>query len=95
MFSDESSCQNNTLNPTAWIFRFPSEKWNKEFVNLRTYVKANILIMVWGMIWKGGRSELIIMERDQAAVRKGYTANSYQKALTEGLLPHYDETRHF
>ena len=47
------------------------------------------------MIWKGGRSELIIMKRDQAATRKGYTANSYQKALTEGLLPHYDETRHF
>lgn len=94
MFSDESSCQNNTSNPTAWVFRFPSEKFDKRFVNLGTHVKANIS-MVWGMIWDGGRSELIVMERDESAPRRAYTAKSYQKALTEGLLPHYDPTRHF
>lgn len=99
MFSDESSCQNNTSNQARWLFRAPSEKWNKEFVNLRNHVKANISIMVWGMVWgmvwKGGRSDLIIMERDPDAPHKGYSAKSHQKALTEGLLPHYNETRHF
>lgn len=95
MFSDECSCQNNTSNPTSWVFRFPSEKFDKRFVNLRNHVKANITIMVWGMIFKGGRSELIVMTRDEDAPRKGYTARSYQKALQEGLIPHYDETRHF
>lgn len=51
--------------------------------------------MVWATVWRGGRSDIVIMERDEDAPRKGYTANSYQKALQEGLLPHYDGTRHF
>jgi transposase len=77
------------------VFRFPSEKFDKRFVNLKNHVKANITIMVWGTVWRGGRSELIIMERDEDAPRRGYIAKSYQKALREGLLPHYDGTRHF
>lgn len=51
--------------------------------------------MVWGCIWKGGRSDLVVMQRDEGTRRRGYTAQSYQKALEEGLLPCYDETRHF
>lgn len=51
--------------------------------------------MVWGAIWVGGRSELIVLKRDLSTPRRGYTAWSYQKALEEGLLPHYDGTRHF
>ncbi|KJZ77970.1 hypothetical protein HIM_02607 [Hirsutella minnesotensis 3608] len=35
------------------------------------------------------------MERDSAAKKKGYTAKSYQKALSEGLLLVYDGTRRF
>ncbi|EAQ83841.1 hypothetical protein CHGG_07812 [Chaetomium globosum CBS 148.51] len=71
------------------------QKFDKRFVNLQNHVKANISIMLWGMVWKGGRSDLIVMERDEDAPRRGYTARSYQKALQEGLLPHYNDTRHF
>ena len=35
------------------------------------------------------------MGRDQTTARKGYTAKSYQNALSEGLLPIYDGTRRF
>lgn len=35
------------------------------------------------------------MERDSKARRGGYSTQSYQKVLTEGLLPHYDGTRQF
>jgi len=50
--------------------------------------------MVWGTIWvtlnrRVGRSELIIMERDQTAQRSGYSANSYVQTLRDGLLPNY------
>ena len=50
--------------------------------------------MVWGAIWLGpnsrvGRSPLIIMERDPDAAKKGYSASSYTKTLTHGLLPQY------
>lgn len=51
--------------------------------------------MVWGGIWKGGRSKLVIMTRDELAKKKGFTSNSYCWALEEGLLPNYDGTRHF
>lgn len=42
-----------------------------------------------------GRSDLVVMTRDDDTPRHGYTSKSYQKALSEGLLPIYDETRHF
>ena len=51
--------------------------------------------MVWAAIHLGGRSDLIIMERDPDAPRNGYTANSYIKALSEGLLPIYFGDREF
>lgn len=37
----------------------------------------------------------MIITRDELAKKKGFTSNSYIKALEEGLLPNYDGTRHF
>jgi hypothetical protein len=51
--------------------------------------------MVWGAIWRGGKYDIIIMIRDQSAKRKEYTSQSYQQALSEGLLPIYNGTRNF
>jgi transposase len=51
--------------------------------------------MVWAAIWKGGRSRLVVMTRDEEAKRRGFTSQSYIQALEEGLLPVYDGTRHF
>ena len=45
--------------------------------------------MVWGAVWVGGRSELVIMDRDPDAPRGGYSAQSYIWALEEGLCPIY------
>ncbi|KAL2175070.1 uncharacterized protein P884DRAFT_207454, partial [Thermothelomyces heterothallicus CBS 202.75] len=38
IFSDKCSYQNNTLNPTAWVFRFPSKKYDRRFINLKNYI---------------------------------------------------------
>lgn len=95
IFSDEVSCQNSSSDPTTWLFRFPSEKYHRDFVNLRNHVKANISIMMWGAIWRGGRSELIVIRRDKDSAKGGYSVKSYQNALSEGLLPIYDGTRYF
>jgi hypothetical protein len=46
--------------------------------------------MVFATIWIGGRSDLIVMERDPDAPRGGYTMKSYLDALEEGLLPFYE-----
>jgi hypothetical protein len=45
--------------------------------------------MVWASIWYGGRSNLVIMERDENSPRTGYTAESYIIALEDGLIPFY------
>jgi len=98
-FSDESSVQNDSNAPSGWVWRFPSEKWHDRMVNASSHVKPTITIMVWRAIWmEGGRgckSKLVFMERDSSSAKNRYTANSYIKALEEGLLPIYDETRKF
>ena len=49
--------------------------------------------MVWGAIWLGSRSELIIIRRENIinpeSKKTGYTAVSYMDTLEEGLLPFY------
>lgn len=49
--------------------------------------------MVWGAIWLGGRSELVVMEREveinPTSKKRGYTAISYISALEKGLIPYY------
>jgi hypothetical protein len=50
---------------------------------------------VWAAVWRDGRSELIVIERDPNAPWQGYSAQSYQAALEEGLLPIYNNTRRF
>ena len=41
--------------------------------------------MVWGAIWFGGRSDLVIMTRVGEAKRNGYSANSYLTVLNETI----------
>ena len=53
---------------------------------IQPYQKStDITIMIWGAIWLDGRSDLVIMERDDESKRGGYTANSYLKVLEEEI----------
>ncbi len=51
--------------------------------------------MVWGAITTELKSPLVIMIRDETALRRGYTAWSYIQALEDGLLPIYHEGQAF
>ncbi|KAK4247890.1 hypothetical protein C7999DRAFT_40877 [Corynascus novoguineensis] len=83
--------RNNSSNPTTWFFRYPSQIWDKTFVNLYGHGKGTISAMVWARIWKGGRTDLIVIERDYKPPQKGgYSLWSYHQALEQGLLPIYD-----
>jgi hypothetical protein len=56
-----------------------------------TYKKGkDIKAMIWGAIWLGGRSEVVIMERDPYVKKNGYTAASYI-AVLEDQLPQWYE----
>jgi transposase len=68
-----------------WCWRSVTEKWNKEMI--QTYSKGkDILIMVWGAIWVGGRSDLYIIDRDLTSKKGGYSSKSYIEVL-ENQLP--------
>lgn len=95
IFSDESSVQSQPNYKRGWVFRKPHEKFMKELVNVTVHGKSKLSIMVWGAIWRGGKSDIIIMIRDETAQRRGYTSKSYQKALSEGLLPIWTGFRQF
>ena len=91
-FSDECSVQKGSSSNQEWCFRFPWEKWKKEMITLSGTGQAPQQ-MVWASIWldergRPRRSNLVIMERDPQAKKRGYSAQSYIEALTKGLLPH-------
>jgi hypothetical protein len=52
-----------------------------------TYSRGkDIRVMVWGVIWVGRRSDLFIMNKDEASKKKGYFARSYLEVLNDQLL---------
>ena len=48
--------------------------------------------MVWGTIWLGGRSKLVIMKK---APGRGFIAETYINTLEEGLILDYNTTKIF
>jgi DDE superfamily endonuclease len=84
IFSDESSVERGAGGQRQWAWRTAEQKWSPQFV--QTYSKGNnISIMVWVAIWLGGRSDLVIMTRDEQAKRNGYSANSYIDVLGQTI----------
>jgi transposase len=88
-FSDECLVQREANKRLKFVFRYQKEGFREDLVNLYYHGKP-ISQMVWGAIWYGGRSKLVVMERDEDSPRRGYTARSYIKALEEGLIEHYE-----
>ncbi|THC88386.1 hypothetical protein EYZ11_012163 [Aspergillus tanneri] len=88
IFSDECSVQREANKRLKFVFRYQNEGWRDDLVNLCYHGKP-ISQMVWGSIWRGGRSKLVVMERDENSPRNGYTARSYIKTLEDGLIEHY------
>ena len=89
-FSDECSVIRGKSGKQVWVFRTPKQKWDKEMIEEKERGKG-MAQMFWGAIWVGGRSKLIVMERDEGAARRGYSSISYQTTLEEGLLPNWDK----
>ena len=84
IWSDECSLKRGVGGRRVWVFRTPYEKYNKEMICL--YKKGkDISVMIWGAIHGNGRSDVVIMERDPAADKSGYTANSYLTVLNDQL----------
>ena len=58
---------------------------------IETYKKGkDIKVMIWGAIWIGGRSNVVIMERDPMAAKNGYTTASYISVLEDEFPQWYE-----
>jgi hypothetical protein len=84
-FSDECSIARGSGHNTTWVWRLAAEKWSHEMVEEVTTARqparmvwASISMTLRGRVW---RSQLVVMTRDEAAARGGYTAQSYIQAL--------------
>jgi transposase len=63
---------------------------------VQTYRKStDISIMVWGATWYDGRSDLVIMERDEESRGGGYSANSYLQVLEQEIPKCFEPGRIF
>jgi transposase len=98
-FSDECSVQKGSGANQEWCFRYPWEKWKPDILD-PTSTSRKPAQMVWACVWldkrgRARRSKLVIMERDPDAKKRGYSAQSYMKALTQGLLPHWRRSELF
>jgi DDE superfamily endonuclease len=63
---------------------------------IQIYRKSmDISIIIWGTIWLGGRSDLVIMERDKESKKGGYSTNSYLQVLKEEIPKCFEPGRTF
>jgi len=86
IWSDECSVELGAGQRREWVFRTPSQKWDKDFV--QPYKKGKgFMIMVWGAFGHEKRSELILMPGDPDSKRGGVTAAVYLEVL-EDILQH-------
>jgi hypothetical protein len=91
VWSDECSVEKGSGQNTKWVFRTPSQKWEKEMI--APFLKGKqASVMIWGAFSGiAGVSELVIMTRDSESKRGGYSARSYINTLQQGLIPYIDD----
>lgn len=90
IFSDECSVERGASHRRKYVFRSAGQQYDRNKVT--TYNKSkDIRVMVWAAIHETGSSDLLIMRRDSAAPRMGYSARSYLTVLRNGLLPIYNQ----
>lgn len=82
-------CENDPSIPNDWLFRLPSQIYDEDKINTQAHVNPEWSQMVWGCIWIGTWSDLVIVSQDEAAARKGFSSKSYVQTLKEAHLPCY------
>jgi hypothetical protein len=90
IFSDECSVQRIPNLNGQYVTRLEGEAYRRGLVLVKPHVK-DISQMVWAGIWLGGRTNLMIMERDFSENQNGgYTTQSYIDVLEKGFIQHYE-----
>lgn len=90
IWSDECSVELGSGSKREWVFRTPSQKWDKEMIQPYNKGKAPS-IMVWGAFWWKHKADLVWMTRNKASKRGGYTAESYIGVLEDQIPSLYQD----
>lgn len=88
IFTDEASVA-LTQKGTIWVTCTAQERYNDDC--LAPAIRKGSALMIWGAIFKGGRSRLVRLEREDAQQtgakkKRGITAAVYIKSVYEGEL---------
>ena len=54
-------------------FTLSHECTKRRMVNIMNHGQPNFTLMMWGSIWLGGRSDILLMGRDRESRGGGYT----------------------
>lgn len=86
IWSDECSVEVRSGHRDKWCLRLNlhGEKWKKKYIQPKEGKGARI--MAWAAFWGENHSDLLRLERDFEAKKKGYFAQSYLWILEE-MLP--------
>jgi DDE superfamily endonuclease len=69
IFSGECPLKRGGGGQRESCFHTPTLKWDKDIV--KPYKKGkDIRIMIWGSVWIGGRSDIMMMVRDETSSKK-------------------------
>jgi hypothetical protein len=85
VYSDECSVEKEPAGQQIWVFRTPSEKWDKGCI--RPVKHRQVKLMVWGCFWGNQRGPLVPL------VNGSVTARVYRELLRRSLLPVLEEVR--
>lgn len=87
IFSDECSVERGAGRRRVWTWGRAQDRYKPEFINLNSQGSSgkSLRIMIWGAIWYGGRSNVVICQGDSESKRQGFSANSYINILEDQL----------
>jgi hypothetical protein len=90
IFLDECSVKKGVGKQQTWSFGYPLEKWHSNKVDRYPKGKQGSITVCVAIALLFNRSDLVLMDRDLAAPKGGYSAVPYIKTLEEGFLPIYN-----
>jgi transposase len=82
---DECSVERGDGIERLWVFGYPNEKNHSRFI-IPVKKGKDMRVMICASIINGKKGPVVVMDRDEDAKKKGYSARSYQWAL-EAIIP--------
>lgn len=94
VFSDECSVERNAGASGVWVFRYPWEKFKTDFC-VPSAKGKDLTVMIYAAFAGTGEGVVVVMRRDPASKKGGYSARSYVQALEEAIPTVYKKGMYY